>query len=69
MLPDISGYDVCKRLREISKVPIIMVTAKSGPGEKSAGFLYGADDYVTKPFSSRELIARIKSVLRRFGKV
>jgi DNA-binding response OmpR family regulator len=60
-----SGEEVCEEIRKASRVPIIMLTAKSGEGDKLSGFSLGADDYVTKPFSPRELIARIQSVLRR----
>lgn len=65
MLPDISGEEVCKRLRKKSKVPIIMLTAKSDEENVIEGLDIGADDYVTKPFSPRQLIARITAVLRR----
>lgn len=65
MLPDADGYFVCQRIREFSRVPIIMVTAKDSPDEKIQGLNSGADDYVTKPFSSKELVARVKAVLRR----
>ena len=65
MLPGLSGVDVCRRIRGSSQVPIIMVTAKDSEVDKVVGLEIGADDYVTKPFSSRELLARIKAVLRR----
>ena len=65
MLPGKSGTDVCKELRAISDVPIIMVTARDAEIDKVVGLEIGADDYVTKPYSSRELIARINAVLRR----
>jgi DNA-binding response OmpR family regulator len=65
MLPDISGEEVCQELRQIGDFPIIMVTAKSSEEERVAGFALGADDYVVKPFSPRELVYRIKAVLRR----
>lgn len=65
MLPGLSGVDVCRRIRASSQVPIIMVTAKDSEVDKVVGLEIGADDYVTKPFSSRELLARIKAVLRR----
>lgn len=65
MLPGMSGTDVCKRLRETSSVPVIMVTARDSEIDKVVGLELGADDYVTKPYSSRELIARIRAVLRR----
>jgi DNA-binding response OmpR family regulator len=64
-LPRVDGYEVCRRLREFSTVPIIMLTAHGEEAEKIKGFDVGADDYVTKPFSIQELIARIKAVLRR----
>jgi DNA-binding response OmpR family regulator len=64
-LPDISGEEVCQELRQIGDFPIIMVTAKSSEEERVAGFALGADDYIVKPFSPRELVARIKAVLRR----
>ena len=65
MLPDLSGEEVCKELRKRSDVPIIMVTARTAEEERIKGLEIGADDYVTKPFSPRELVARVKSVLRR----
>jgi len=65
MLPKISGEEVCKSIRRTSRVPIIMLTAKIDEDEKINGLNIGADDYVTKPFSPRELIARVKSLLRR----
>ena len=67
MLPGMSGTEVCRVLRQRSAVPIIMVTAKDGEIDKVVGLELGADDYVTKPFSSRELVARIRAVLRRQG--
>ncbi|MFM8773245.1 MAG: response regulator [Actinomycetota bacterium] len=67
MLPGIPGTEVCRTLRQRSTVPIIMVTAKDGEVDKVVGLELGADDYVTKPFSSRELVARIRAVLRRKG--
>ena len=67
MLPGISCTEVCRTLRQRSTVPIIMVTAKDGEVDKVVGLELGADDYVTKPFSSRELVARIRAVLRRRG--
>ncbi len=67
MLPGMSGTEVCRNLRQRSTVPIIMVTAKDGEVDKVVGLELGADDYVTKPFSSRELVARIRAVLRRIG--
>ncbi len=65
MLPGMSGTDVCREIRRDSSVPIIMVTAKDTEIDKVLGLEFGADDYVTKPYSSRELIARIRAVLRR----
>ena len=65
MLPGMSGTEVCRRIRSTSQVPIIMVTAKDSEIDKVVGLELGADDYVTKPFSSRELVARIRAVLRR----
>jgi two-component system response regulator RegX3 len=67
MLPGLSGTEVCRRLRSVSAVPIIMVTAKDAEIDKVVGLELGADDYVTKPFSTRELVARIRAVLRRRG--
>jgi two-component system response regulator RegX3 len=67
MLPGMSGTEVCRTLRLRSSVPIIMVTAKDGEVDKVVGLELGADDYVTKPFSSRELVARIRAVIRRTG--
>jgi two-component system response regulator RegX3 len=67
MLPGLSGTEVCRELRSRSKVPIIMVTARDTEVDKVVGLDLGADDYVTKPFSSRELIARVRAVLRRGG--
>jgi two-component system response regulator RegX3 len=65
MLPGLSGTEVCRELRARSNVPIIMVTARDSEVDKVVGLELGADDYVTKPFSSRELVARIRAVLRR----
>lgn len=65
MLPGMSGTDVCKKLRADSDVPIIMVTARDSEIDKVVGLELGADDYVTKPYSTRELVARIRAVLRR----
>ncbi|HDZ86139.1 hypothetical protein LCGC14_1490060 [marine sediment metagenome] len=65
MLPIISGQEVCKTIRKHSDVPIIMLTAKDGELDKIVGLEIGADDYITKPFSMRELLARINAVLRR----
>lgn len=65
MLPRISGVDVCREIRTVSKVPIIMVTAKSSEVDVVVGLEVGADDYITKPYRMRELVARIRAVLRR----
>lgn len=67
MLPGLSGIEVCRQLRQRSDVPVIMLTAKDGEVDKVVGLEIGADDYVTKPFSARELVARIHAVLRRRG--
>jgi two-component system response regulator RegX3 len=69
MLPGLSGLEVCKKLRTLTKVPIIMLTAKDTELDKVLGLEIGADDYITKPFSSRELLARVKAILRRTGSV
>ena len=68
MMPKMNGIEVCKRVREFSQIPIIMLTAKDEVSDKVVGFDYGADDYMTKPFSNEELLARIKSLLRRTKK-
>jgi two-component system, OmpR family, response regulator RegX3 len=65
MLPEVSGLDVCRTMRSDSDVPIIMVTAKDSEADKVAGLELGADDYVTKPFSMRELVSRVRANLRR----
>jgi two-component system, OmpR family, response regulator RegX3 len=65
MLPEMSGTEVCRQLRQTSPVPIIMVTARDSEIDKVVGLEIGADDYVTKPYSPRELVARIRAVLRR----
>ena len=65
MLPGASGYDVCKEVRAASNVPIIMLTARDDDVDKIVGLELGADDYLTKPFNPRELVARVKAVLRR----
>jgi DNA-binding response OmpR family regulator len=65
MLPGLSGYDVCKEVRASSNVPIIMLTARDDDVDKIVGLELGADDYLTKPFNPRELVARVKAVLRR----
>ena len=67
MLPGLSGIDVCRTLRQRSSVPVIMLTAKDSEIDKVVGLELGADDYVTKPYSSRELLARVKAVLRRLA--
>ncbi|MEV5413374.1 response regulator transcription factor [Thermopolyspora sp. NPDC052614] len=67
MLPGLPGTEVCRTLRQRSKVPVIMLTAKDSEIDKVVGLELGADDYVTKPFSSRELVARMRAVLRRQG--
>ena len=65
MMPDIGGYDVCRKICATSKTPVIMLTARSEEIDKLLGLELGADDYITKPFSLRELAARIRVVLRR----
>jgi two-component system response regulator RegX3 len=65
MIPEMSGIDVCRTIRTTSNIPIIMLTAKDSEVDKVVGLELGADDYVTKPYSARELVARIKAVLRR----
>ena len=65
MLPDLDGFEVLKMIREISTVPVIMLTAKGEEDDRVKGLELGADDYVTKPFSPRELVSRVKAVLRR----
>lgn len=67
MLPDESGLDVARRIRETSNVPIIMLSAKGDEVDRILGLEFGADDYVTKPFSPRELVSRVKAILRRTG--
>ena len=68
MLPDISGIDVCRMITETLNIPILMLTAKGTVDDKLYGLEAGADDYITKPFDLREVIARVKTVLRRFEK-
>jgi len=68
MLPDMSGEEVIQELKEIGDFPVILLTAKSAPEERVAGFALGADDYVTKPFNPRELVYRVKAVLKRAQK-
>ncbi len=65
MLPEVDGLEVCRRIRESTETPVIMVTARSAETDRLRGFDYGADDYVSKPFSPRELAARVQAVLRR----
>ncbi len=69
MLPEVSGTEVCKYIRSKSNTPVIMLTAKDTEIDKVVGLELGADDYVTKPFSTRELLARIRAVMRRGGEV
>jgi two-component system OmpR family response regulator len=65
MLPDVSGEDICRKIRSSSQVPIIMLTAKAGEADRVNGLAGGADDYLVKPFSPRELVARVNAILRR----
>ena len=65
MLPDVSGEEICREIRSRSDVPILMLTAKASEDERVSGLALGADDYLTKPFSPRELVARVRAVLRR----
>jgi len=67
MLPVVDGWEVCRRVRSTSDVPIIMLTARDDDVDKIVGLELGADDYVTKPFNPRELVARVKAILRRAG--
>lgn len=67
MMPVLDGIEVCKQVRKLSDLPIIMVTAKDDDDDRIAGLEIGADDYITKPFNSREVVARVKAVLRRTG--
>lgn len=67
MMPKMDGYQVCKEIREYSKVPIIMLTAKADEQDELKGFQYGVDEYITKPFSPKILVARVEAVLRRAG--
>src|SRR5439155_19850784 len=66
-LPDMDGIEICRRIRKSSDVPILMLTARDEDVDKIIGLEVGADDYLTKPFNPRELVARVKSVLRRAG--
>ena len=68
MLPQLDGWQVCREIRKTSEVPIIMLTAKSETFDKILGLELGADDYVSKPFDTKEVIARIKAVLRKIGR-
>ena len=67
MLPDIDGFDVCREIRKRSEVPVLMLTARKDDIDKILGLELGADDYLTKPFNPRELVARVKAVLRRYA--
>jgi DNA-binding response OmpR family regulator len=67
MMPEIDGWEVCRRLRKDSDIPIIMLTARTEDVDKIVGLELGADDYMTKPFNARELVARVKAVLRRYA--
>ncbi len=66
MLPDIDGFEVCRQIRKKSDVPILMLTARKEDVDKIVGLELGADDYLTKPFNPRELVARVKAILRRY---
>lgn len=66
MLPDMDGFEVCRRIRKVTDIPVIMLTARKEDVDKIVGLELGADDYLTKPFNPRELIARIRAVLRRY---
>lgn len=68
MLPGIDGWEVCRRLRQASEIPILFLTAKDAEFDRVLGLELGADDYVTKPFSPRELVARVKAILRRVSR-
>jgi DNA-binding response OmpR family regulator len=68
MMPGMSGFEVLKKIREQSDVPVVMLTAKDQSVDKVVGLELGADDYITKPFDTKELLARIRAILRRFGK-
>ena len=65
MLPDLDGLEVCRRIREVSTMPVLMLTARDDDLDKIAGLEVGADDYLTKPFNPRELVARVRAILRR----
>jgi two-component system catabolic regulation response regulator CreB len=64
-LPDINGFEACRRIRQFSNVPVVFLTARSDEIDRVVGFEIGADDYITKPFSPRELVARVRAILRR----
>ena len=64
-LPDMTGLDVCRRLRETSSIPVLFLTARDGEVDRILGLELGGDDYVTKPFSPREIVARVRAILRR----
>ena len=67
MMPKINGWDVCREIREASKVPVIMLTAKGEESDELQGFNIGADEYISKPFSPKILVARVEAILRRAG--
>jgi len=67
MLPEMDGYEICRQIRKTSQVPIVMLTAKGEVIDKVEGLTIGADDYIVKPFDGKELVARVKAVLRRYG--
>lgn len=69
MLPELDGWSLCKEIRKVSDIPIIIITARRQEDDKLLGFELGADDYVTKPFSVRVLVARVKTLLRRYNKI
>lgn len=66
MMPDLDGFQVLQKIREVSNVPVLMLTAKSDEEDKVSGLRLGADDYLTKPFSINELMARVNSLVRRY---
>ena len=67
MLPDIDGFEVCREIRKRSDVPVLMLTARKDDIDKILGLELGADDYITKPFNPRELVARVRAILRRYA--
>lgn len=67
MMPEMNGWEVCREIRQVSKVPIIMLTAKNGENDELQGFELGADEYISKPFSNKILVARVGAILRRTG--